>query len=187
MSSREASRVFETGPSLKVDLPREWARRHTTVMVAFADWGQPFGWHCYVVGDDGAVLLDFPWTDHVDEILSGDVRVELPIQLDDEGWDDLDQSWWGRVIVDGPNLYLAQTDFDAISSVVDPTIQHVLGHGIVVVEGVEVRWNSVGRAQYDAAWRKAIEACRHGTPSPTGNVSDDHRRFLLAAEGSSSL
>jgi hypothetical protein len=165
-----------------VDLPRRWARPHDTVMVAFADCGELLGWHCHVIGDDGAVLLGFPWTDHVDVILSGDELGELPIQLGEDGWDDLDQGWWGCVIVDGPDLYLAETDHDAISSVVDSTSLRPGGQGIVLVEGVEVRWNSVGRTRYDAAWRSAIETCRQGTPSPVGKPSDDYRRFVFVAE-----
>jgi hypothetical protein len=37
------------------------------------------------------------------------------VELTEEGWDDLDQGWWGRAIVDGPDVYLAETDLEALT------------------------------------------------------------------------
>jgi hypothetical protein len=180
----DSFRVFEMGrmgPSLEVSLPRAWARRHDQVVVAFRNADPLLGWHAHILGENGAVLLSFPWTDHVDAILTGPEPRELPVELTEEGWDDLDQGWWGRAIVHGPDVYLAETDLDAITDVLGDRIQ-CQEPGIVLVDGVEVRWSCVSRVSYDAAWERAIEACRRGAPSPVGRWAEG-RHHLVLVEG----
>lgn len=178
----EALRVFEMGrmgSPLEVDLPRRWARRHATVVVAFRHTDSEMGWHAHVVGDEGIVLLSFPWIDRVDEILRNAEYVELPVELDEEGWYDLEQGWWGRVIVDGPDLYLAETELEAMCDIVDQQSMESPKRGVVLVDGVEVRWSCVSKAAYDAAWKQAIEACHQGAPSPVGRWAEDAHRLVL--------
>lgn len=168
--------VFEMA-GLAVRLPRSCALRSDTVFVAFEDWGSPLGWHAHLVGDDGVVLLSFPWTDHVDHVLRSDEEAELPVLLSDDGWDDLDQGWWARLITDGSDLLVAETDQDAMCRVADPNRQTCPRPGIVLVDGVEVRWSSVRRADYENAWQGAIDACRSERLTPTGHLVDGRRRF----------
>jgi hypothetical protein len=188
-SSRERSlRVFEAAIvspqfefDLEVELPLAWARRHDSLVVGF-DFDSVLGWHARLVGDDGHVLLNFPWYDHVDRSLGGARRTwyrpwavafidELPTSPTDEGWDDLDQGWWGRVIPDGADVYIAETDHDEITSA--PPGRVVLERpGHVFVNGVLVTWSCVTRELYDRAWREAIESCRRGRPSPVGERID---------------
>lgn len=143
--------------------------------MAFVHAGPDLGWHAHVVGEDGCVLLSFPWIDRVDEMLTGARPCELPVEVPPEGWDDLDQGWWGRIIVDGLDLYLAETDFDAMTHVRDSNRIEYPQAGIVLVDGVEVRWNSVSKSSYQGAWRQAIEACRKGTPSPVAQWQGEDR------------
>jgi hypothetical protein len=96
--SERSLRVFEMSridsarerPPLKVDLPVAMARRHQTVQVVFMH-SEEFGWHAYVTDDEGSVLLSFPWTDHVDQILMSVDSSALPVNVNEKGWDDLDQ------------------------------------------------------------------------------------------------
>jgi hypothetical protein len=180
-------RVYETWRiggrdlgALEVDLPVSLARRHQSVLVVFMHHGSDMGWHACVAGEGGSVLLSFPWTDHVDQILSGVDLTQLPVNVTDKGWDDLDQGWWGRVLVDGPDVYLAETDHDAIIDVTEPSRIEPSEPGMVLVDGVEVRWNVVTRRSYDKAWQEAVAACREGHPSPVGEwKSEDEYQVVL--------
>jgi hypothetical protein len=100
---------------LEIDLPVEWAKRHERVVIGFVDAGPELGWHAHVVGDGDEVLLSFPWYDHADEMLR---RTDVfPMQVDSEGWSDVEQGWWGRVVADDDRVYLAETNFDELISV----------------------------------------------------------------------
>ena len=153
--------------TLRVDLPTSLARRHEDVRVVFMHHGSDMGWSAYVTGEDGSVLLSFPWTDHVDQLLTGD-SAELPVNLTESGWDDLDQGWWGCVVVSGSDVYVAETDFDAITGVTDSDRVEPSEPGILLVGGVEVRWNVVSSDAYEQAWQEAVETSRRGNPSPVG-------------------
>jgi hypothetical protein len=187
-SGGRALRVFEIAigsPTfsfdLELDLPVAWARRHETLVVGF-DHDSLLGWHARLVGDDGHVLLGFPWYDHVDRSLGGVRRTwyrpwsvpfvdEFPTRLTDEGWDDLEQGWWGRILPDGADVYVAETDFDGITAA--PPGRVVLERpGYVFVNGVLVTWSCVTRELYDSAWREATDSCRRGRPSPVGERID---------------
>lgn len=141
---------------------------------------EAFGWAAHVTGDDQLVLLSFPWTDHVDQILLNADSGQLPVNVTEEGWDDLDQGWWGRVVLEGSDVYVAQTDHDAISDLELPHRIEQSAPGIVLVNGVEVCWNVVSRRLWDEAWRLAAESCRTGTPAPVGDWADEEgRRFIV--------
>jgi hypothetical protein len=164
--------------TLVVDLPTSLARRHEDVRVVFMHHGSDMGWSAYVTGEDGSVLLSFPWTDHVDQLLAAD-SAELPVNLSEKGWDDLDQGWWGCVLVSGPDVYVAETDFDAITDVNDPDRVEASEPGVLLVGGVEVLWNVVSRDSYDQAWQGAVEACRRGSPSPVGKWASKKQYRVL--------
>jgi hypothetical protein len=167
---------------LELDLPLAWARRHESLVVGFDFNSKLLGWHARLVGDEGHVLLNFPWSDHVDRSLGGFRRTwyrpwhgafgdELPTALTDEGWDDLDQGWWGRIIPDGADVYIAETDHDEITSAPPGRVVRA-EPGFVFVNEVLVTWSCVSRDLYDAAWRAASESCRRGRPSPVGERRD---------------
>jgi hypothetical protein len=152
--------------SVRVDLPVAWARRHSDVVVAFMDGSSDLGWHAHLVGDDGDVLLSFPWLDHVDRVLLGQEDGDLPTVARQNAWDDLEQGWWGWVKAEGDDAFIAETDLDALTDVGSSPVLERRAPGVVLVHGVEVRWSRVDRLSYDRAWRDAITACRRGPPSP---------------------
>ena len=86
----------------------------------------------------------------------------------DEGWDDLEQGWWGFVIPDADDFYLAETDLDAIVEIAPPLRISCSSPGYVFVNGVLVTWNSLNRESYARAWEEAIRSCRRGRPRPVG-------------------
>jgi hypothetical protein len=181
--SADALRVFEfvsDRGSVRVDLPVAWARRHSDAVVAFMDGSSELGWHAFLVGDDGDVLLSFPWVDHVDRVLAGEAA-ELPTVAGDDAWDDLDQGWWGWVKAEGDDVFIAETDFDGLCRVSSaPTVGRV-APGVIAVDGVEVRWSVVDRSRYDRAWEDAIAACRRGRPTPVcAWASEEERRMRLS-------
>lgn len=118
----ESLRVFVIGRAgssadlgiLIVDLPIALARRCPSLEVVFMHGGPDLGWHAHVADPHGEVLLSFPWTDHVDRILKTENSTELPLKATAEGWDDLDQGWWGRVVLVGGDVYVAETELDAL-------------------------------------------------------------------------
>ena len=165
---------------VKLDLPVSWAQHHESAVVAFhrTDY-RPLGWHAWLVGESGELLLSFPWYDHADSALGGPRLFQpgtwfrqadaFPVELTENGWDDLEQGWWGRVIPDGDLVYIAETDFDAITD--DPSGSVACERpGRVRVGDVEVLWNRTSREAYDRAWQQAIAACRSGRPSPVGDL-----------------
>jgi hypothetical protein len=102
------------------------ACRHDRAGVGFSHAGRSLGWHASLVGDDGRILPSFPWYDHVDVALGRVSRWSFapwravsadrpPTDVGDDGWDDLEQGWWGFVIPDGVDLYVGEADFDAIT------------------------------------------------------------------------
>jgi hypothetical protein len=181
--SAGALRVFEFTSdlgSVRVDLPVAWARRHADVVVAFMDGSSELGWHAHVVGDDGDVLLSFPWVDHVDRLLAGEAE-ELPTVARTDAWDDLEQGWWGWVKAEGDEVFVAETDFDDLSRVSTSPRLERRAPGVVIVDGVEVRWSMVDRSRYDRAWRDAIAGCQRARPAPTCEwVTDSYRRVRLS-------
>jgi len=141
---------------LAVDLPAAWARAHTRVDVSLTHAGDELGWHAHLVGDDDEHVLGFPWYDHVETMLLARRGGELPMDLAGP-WDDLEQGWWASAIPAGSQVYLAETDFDElVDKARKPSNISRNGPGIVSVDGVEVRWNSVPRVAYDEAWKRAI-------------------------------
>ena len=54
------------------------------------------------VGDEQAYLLGFPWYDNVDAMLLAREARQLPLDLDEGSWDDIEQGWWASVIPVGP-------------------------------------------------------------------------------------
>ena len=161
-----------------VDLSPALARRHKKVQVVFRDT-EDFGWHAHVTGDDQLVLLSFPWTDHADRILLRADSAELPVKVTEEGWDDLDQGWWGHVRLGGSDVYVAETDNEITDAEAPPRIEQSTP-GLVVVNGVEVRWNVVSKRSWDEAWRRAVDSCRAGSPAPVGDWADEKcERFTI--------
>jgi hypothetical protein len=183
--SGELLRVFDIGRvegDLEVDLDARRARRHGDVFIGFVKHGRYLGTHAYVVGDEGRVILTFPWVDKVNWLLAFGATDELPVAIGDQGWDDLEQGWWASAIVRGDDVYLAETDFDRIvDEVRDADRIEYLEPGTVLVDGVEVSWHVVGRQAYDAAWRRAIRSCRRFKPSPVGRV--DSGVFSVSRRG----
>ena len=144
---------------------------------------QEFGWVAYVTADDGSVLLGFPWTDHADQVLVRADSSALPVNVDESGWDDLDQGWWAHVAVEDSDVYVAETDLDAIDRLEEPYLVENAAPGVVLVNGVEVRWNVVGKLSWDEAWLLARESCRRGNPEPVGDWADERAdRLVMHAE-----
>jgi hypothetical protein len=141
-----------------VDLPTGWARTHSRVEVALAH-DDALGWHARLVGDDDEPLMAFPWHDHVDRLLLGaEAASELPLLLDTDSWDDIEQGWWAAAIRTDSSVYLAETDLDDLidSSRAPQSITH-RSPGVVTVDGVGVRWARVAPAAYSEAWKRAVE------------------------------
>lgn len=155
-------RVFEVSVSrgdaidhVAFDLPTAWARRHARIEVSLSQ--DEFGWHARLVGDNDEHLLGFPWHDEVDKMLLAHNARSLPIDLAAGAWDDLEQGWWATVIATGSCVYLAEANFDElVENVADPRNVSRKRPGVVIVDGVDVRWNCVPRAEYDEAWGRAI-------------------------------
>lgn len=174
-------RVFEMFEHPEIKLPGTLARRHDDVLVVFMhSW--VFGWHAHVTSPDGTVLLSFPWTDDVDELLRAEHPPELPADLTEGGWDDLEQGWWGQVVVVGEDVYVAETDFDAILEARPPLLVRAAADGVVLVNDVEVQWNVVARRAWAAAWDRARRACVDGQPAPRGKWADDQGKRLIIRE-----
>lgn len=152
-------------------------------MVAF-DHFSPTNWQAHVVDSDGEVLLAFPWHDHADRILLGSESGEFPIHAEEEVWAALEQGWWAWVKADGPHVYLAECDGDALRRIRRTHKLKQPSPGLVVVDNVEFSWNRVPRVAYDRAWQDAIDTCRAGRPSPVGewisDAPDDRHMRLLA-------
>jgi hypothetical protein len=149
----------------RVDLPLAWARRHENVVVAFEDWSRD-NWHAYLVGDNGAVLLDFTWDDHADRLLVGEPE-KFPVAASEEAWWGREQEWFVWVKAEGDDVYMAEGSFEDIGyRVRNPRKLAPVRPGVVSVDGFEVRWNVASRAAYDGAWQDATLSCREGRPSP---------------------
>jgi hypothetical protein len=166
----QALRVLELSRAIgtrNIDLPTDWARPHQDVVVAFDRFG-PTNLQAHLASTEGDVLLAFPWHDHADRLLGGYQSGEFPIQADEDPWSALVEGWWGWVKADGPQVYVAECDGDAIDRI---RRAHKLEHrspGLVAVDSVEFSWSRVPRVAYDRAWQDAIDACRAGWPSPVG-------------------
>jgi hypothetical protein len=157
----EIARASDTDSRIsffKLDLPATWARSHEHAEVALRE-DESFGWGATLVGDGDQRVLGFPWYDHVDQMLV-DPAGELPPDLASGSWDDMEQGWWGSIVVDGDDVYVAEADFDALCDVADAADVVLVEPGLVAVGGVEVLWNRVPRAAYEAAWEQAIHRFR---------------------------
>ncbi len=165
-ASMAGHRLWNFWRSKSVQLPASWAQRHVSVVVAFMAFSRR-DWHVLLVGDDGDVLLAFPRTDHADRILLGEGdSAELPIVAPDEEWVDVEQGWWAWLKADGDDVFIAETDPDAlVFASLAPKIQ-LVGPGHATADGVDFRWSCVDRSAYDRAWQDAIASCRRGKPSP---------------------
>jgi hypothetical protein len=97
--------------------------------------------------------------------LAGDDS-DLPTTATEDPWDDVEQGWWGWVKAEGDDVFIAQTDLDALAGIAATPALELVERGSVLVDGVAVTWSRVERSGYDEAWRKAIDACRRGTPRP---------------------
>jgi hypothetical protein len=165
-----------------IDLPVAWARPHEDVVIAF-ELFSPSNWQAHLASTDGHVLLAFPWHDHADRILLRPYSAEFPVHADDEVWEARQEGWWGWVKADGPHVYVAECDGDAIDRI---RRSHKLDHrspGLVAVDNVEFSWSRVPRVAYDRAWQDAIDTCYSGQPSPVGewlsDTPDDRRLHLF--------
>jgi hypothetical protein len=156
-------RVFEMSfagsRALLVDLPTDWAKPCGKVEVIFRET-DGLGWHLAVTADGGQIL-SFPWHDSVDELLRSS-PTRFPVSAD-ETWEDLDQGWWASVVPCDDDVYLAESDLDALFSVTDST-PALVRLGLVEVGGVPVTWHRVDKSEYARAWATAIETCRSGGP-----------------------
>jgi hypothetical protein len=160
----ERLRVFEAARSaregieaLAVELPTAWARTHGRVEVELTRVSDELGWHAHLVGDEQAYLLGFPWYDHVDAMLLTRGARQLPLDLDESAWDDVEQGWWASVIPVGPWVFLAEANFDELVDLVrNPENMASPTPGVVIVDGVEIRWSRVARTAYNRAWSRAI-------------------------------
>lgn len=178
-ASAADDRTLQVFVLFELELPTAWARRHEQVVVAF-DHDSLLGWHARLVGDEGIVLLSFPWTDHVDRILRrGDMRTRrgssldvLPIEAADETWDELEQGWNGWVKADGGDVFIAETDFDAMTDAPRSALPTFREPGSVAIDAVEITWSCVHRSAYDEAWMNAIASCKRRDPSPIGEWID---------------
>jgi hypothetical protein len=177
-------RVFDLSRAIgkrHVDLPAAWARSHEDVVVAFELFG-PANWQAHLVSTDGDVLLAFPWHDHADQTLLRPHGAGFPTQADEEGWEARQEGWWAWVKADGPQVYVAECDGDAIEHIRRVHKRAHRGPGLVAIDGVDFSWNRVPRVAYDRAWQDAIDTCRAGQPSPIGQwISDapDDRKLHL--------
>jgi hypothetical protein len=104
--------------------------------------------------------MGFAYYDHVDQMLLDPDDQSLPPDLSSGAWDDLEQCWWASIRVEGSGVYIAETDFDALLDVRNPGDVVSVRPGVVSVGGVEVLWNRVSKAAYDAAWDRAVEHFR---------------------------
>jgi len=166
----ESLRVLELRRGIgtrNVDLPIAWARPHEDVVVAF-DQFSPTNWQAHLASTDGDVLLAFPWHDHADRLLGGYQSGEFPIQAEEDSWSALVEGWCAWVKADGPQVYIAECDGDAIEHIRRPHKLEQRSPGLVAVDTVEFSWSRVPRVAYDRAWQDAIDSCRAGWPSPVG-------------------
>ena len=138
-----------------VALPASWASQHERVDVRLEDAGS-LGWQACLESAQGEALLSFPWYDHVDAMLRGEVPSQLPdLAAAGGAWDDMEQGWWAAVRVVGDVVFVAQTDFDALLDVAGAHEPRLIRPGHVDVSGVEVTWSCVVRAAWDQAWDAA--------------------------------
>jgi hypothetical protein len=164
-------RVFEAtsyGPgnesnNVIVDLPTRWARYHPDVHVRLDDTDL-FGVQATLVSGDGTDILRFPWYDHAERQLLDPRECEYPVMVDENGaWEDTEQGWWATITDVSGTLYIAETDFGALLDAPMPAVDVSCGKsGHVIVSGVEINWQSVPRAAYNAAWRQAAVQLREG-------------------------
>jgi hypothetical protein len=165
-----------------VDLPRDWARPHEDVVVAFEFFGGT-NWQANLASTDGDVLLAFPWHDHADRILRRPHSAEFPTQANEEAWEARAEGWWAWVKADGPQVYVAECDADRIDRIRRVHKLESRGPGLVAAGNVEFTWNRVPRVAYDRAWQDAIDTCYAGRPSPVGewiSETPDDRRLRLS-------
>jgi hypothetical protein len=140
----------------EVDLPVAWARSHSRAEVSLSR-SEDFGWGAKLLGDGEDHLIDFPWYDHVDQMLLNPDGGELPPDLSSGEWDDLEQGWWASIRVEGADVFMAEADFDALLGVENPADRSLVRPGVVSVGGVEVLWNRVPRVVYEHAWARAAD------------------------------
>jgi hypothetical protein len=166
----------------QIDLPAAWARPHEDVVVAFELFSDT-NWQAHLVSPDGDVLLAFPWHDHADRLLLRRDSAEFPIEAGEEAWEARAEGWWAWVKADGPHVFVAECDGDAIDRIRRAHKLEQRSPGLVAVDRVEFSWNRVPRVAYDRAWQDAIDTCYAGRPSPIGEwISDaaDDRRLRLS-------
>jgi hypothetical protein len=163
--------VFEIGRADDVDLavalPPSWAVQRDHVSVVFEDW-DVCGWHAMLKSPEGDRVLSFPWYDHVDKMLRGELPSELPDpSLPGGGWDDLEQGWWASVRAVGDAVFIAETNFDGLLDVRGTPVASLRQQGEVELSGVPVIWSRVPRLAWDEAWSAARASCATGTPAPS--------------------
>jgi hypothetical protein len=163
-------RVLEEPRAIRtrhIDLPLAWARTHEDVVVAFELFAA-HNWQAHLATADGEVLLAFPWHDHADRILLRPFSREFPLESSDEAWSAQAEGWWAWVKADGPHVYVAECDGDAIDRIRRTGKLEHRRPGLVAVDNVEFSWHRVPRVAYDRAWQDAIDTCYAGRPSPVG-------------------
>jgi hypothetical protein len=152
---------------LAVALPPAWAAERPRVQVIFEDW-DVCGWHAVLESPDGEAVLSFPWQDHVDKMLRGEVPSELPDPaLPTGAWDDLDQGWWASVRAVGDAVFIAETDLDRLLDVRGTPVASLSDLGHVELSGVPVLWSRVPRSAWEEAWNVARASCAGGAPAPS--------------------
>jgi hypothetical protein len=163
---------------LTVELPAEWAREHQAVQVRFRNTNsRELGWHAWLESAAGDPLLTFPWHDHVDRMLRGEVPSQLPDPALPRGaWDDLEEGWWASVRRVGDAVLIAETDIGltGVRGIPEPRL---IRPGLIDVGGVELRWSRVPRTAWEAAWAAARESCLRGSLSPVAG-----RRRIIRRE-----
>jgi hypothetical protein len=157
-------RVFEIARSgegdaelsvLAIDLPTAWAESHEHAEVSLSH-NEHLGWGAKLVGGRNEHLVGFAYYDHVDQMFLDPEDPRLPPDVSSGAWDDLEQCWWASIRIEGADVYIAETDLDALLDVSNPGDIVLLRPGVVSVGGVEVLWNRVPQAAYDAAWQRAV-------------------------------
>jgi hypothetical protein len=139
------------------------------------------------------VILTFPWYDHADWSLAGVRRYwyapwrklfvdEFPTTLTDDGWDDLEQGWWGQIVPSGDDVYIAETDFDEILDANDGSGIVVARPGFVFVNGVDLERRDQSSVRAGVAGSDRVlsprTAITRGRPeSGADRESEDRRRL----------
>ncbi len=153
---------------LSRDPPFEWARAHRRLAVSlYKSENKRFGWLATLIGDDDELVMGFNWS-HVDEMLLGTRRNQLPFPFRGH-WSDIEEGCYSEISAEGPDVYFLEVDPDEVPRIKDPERMERGEPGLVLIDGVEVRWQKVARELYDDAWSRAVAVCRAKLPRKAGS------------------